>query len=60
MIGAAGANGFGDLLSGTIERSNVDTTEELVALIAAQRNFQANAQALETDNQVIQTLFNIQ
>ena len=60
IAGAAGANGFDDLLSGTIERSNVDTTEELVALIAAQRNFQANAKALETDNQVIQTLFNIQ
>jgi flagellar hook protein FlgE len=60
VTGAAGENGFGDLLSGTIERANVDTTEELVALIAAQRNFQANAQALETDNQVIQTLFNIQ
>ncbi len=60
IAGAAGENGFGDLLSGTIERSNVDTTEELVALIAAQRSFQANAKALETDKQVVQTLFNIQ
>ena len=60
VVGSAGTNGFGNLLSGTIERSNVDTTEELVALIAAQRSFQANAKALETDKQVVQTLFNIQ
>ena len=60
IAGSPGVNGFGNLLSGTIERSNVDTTEELVALIAAQRSFQANAKALETDKQVIQTLFNIQ
>ncbi|MBA3880144.1 MAG: flagellar hook protein FlgE [Sphingobium sp.] len=60
VAGSPGTNGFGNLLSGTIERSNVDTTEELVALIAAQRAFQANAKALETDKQVVQTLFNIQ
>jgi len=60
QTGQPGGNGFGDLLSGTIERSNVDITEELVNLIAAQRNFQANAKALETDRQVSQTIFNIQ
>lgn len=60
VVGEPGSNGFGGLLSGTIERSNVDQTEELVGLIAAQRNFQANAKALETDNQVSQTIFNIQ
>ncbi|MBX9731112.1 MAG: flagellar hook protein FlgE [Sphingomonas sp.] len=60
VLGEPGANGFGNLLSGTIERSNVDTTEELVALISAQRNFQANAKALETDKAIAQTIFNIQ
>ena len=60
VLGEPGSNGFGGLLSGTIERSNVDQTEELVGLIAAQRNFQANAKALETDNQISQTIFNIQ
>lgn len=59
-LGEPNSNGFGGLLSGTIERSNVDQTEELVGLIAAQRNFQANAKALETDNQISQTIFNIQ
>ncbi|OYY73111.1 flagellar hook protein FlgE [Sphingomonas sp. 28-63-12] len=60
VLGEPGSNGFGGLLSGTIERSNVDTTEELVALISAQRNFQANAKALETDKAIAQTIFNIQ
>lgn len=58
-IGAANENGFGKLMSGTIEGSNVDITEELVELIAAQRNFQANAKALDTSSQISQTIFNI-
>lgn len=58
-LGEAGANGFGNLMSGAIERSNVDITEELVGLIAAQRNFQANAKSLETSSQVSQTIFNM-
>ena len=51
--------GFGGLMSGAVERSNVDITEELVGLIAAQRNFQANAKALDTASQISQTIFNI-
>lgn len=58
-LGSANENGFGSLMSGTIEGSNVDITEELVNLIAAQRNFQANAKALDTANQISQTIFNI-
>ena len=58
-LGIADVNGFGKLMSGTIERSNVDITEELVALIAAQRNFQANSKALDTASQISQTIFNI-
>ena len=57
--GAAGDAGFGNIMSGMIERSNVDITEELVGLIAAQRNFQANAKALDTASQISQTIFNI-
>jgi flagellar hook protein FlgE len=58
-IGAANENGFGKLMSGTLEGSNVDITEELVNLIAAQRNFQANAKALDTATQISQSIFNI-
>ena len=58
-MGEPGADGFGALMSGAIERSNVDITEELVGLIAAQRNFQANAKALDTASQISETIFNI-
>ncbi len=58
-LGAASSDGFGALMSGTIEGSNVDITEELVNLIAAQRNFQANAKALDTATQVSQAILNI-
>lgn len=57
--GSADENGFGKLMSGTVEGSNVDITEELVELISAQRNFQANAKALDTSSQISQTIFNI-
>lgn len=60
VLGQANSNGLGSLLSGTIERSNVDITEELVGLIAAQRSFQANAKALDTASQISQTIFQIQ
>jgi flagellar hook protein FlgE len=55
------ANGpLGSIRSGALERANVDLTEELVALIAAQRNFQANAQAIETANTMTQSIINLQ
>ena len=58
-LGEAGLSGFGNLMSGAIERSNVDITEELVGLIAAQRNFQANAKAIDTANTLSQTIINM-
>ncbi|GAA0466793.1 flagellar basal-body rod protein FlgG [Parasphingorhabdus litoris] len=55
------ANGpLGQVRSGSLELANVDITEELVSLIAAQRNFQANAQAIETANTLSQTVINLQ
>jgi|UniRef100_UPI0035CB155F flagellar hook protein FlgE len=59
-LGAPNENGFGALLSGTLESSNVDITEELVDLIAAQRNFQANAKALDINSQISQSIIQIQ
>ena len=58
-LGQAGEGGFGGLLAGAIERSNVDMTEELVGLIAAQRNFQANAKAIDTASQLTQSIINL-
>jgi flagellar hook protein FlgE len=59
IVGEAGTDAFGRIQSGALERSNVDITEELVSLIAAQRNFQANAKAIETANQMDQSIINM-
>lgn len=59
QMGEAGRNGIGGILSGSLERSNVDLTEELVGLIAAQRNFQANAKAIETASTLLTTIINV-
>jgi flagellar hook protein FlgE len=59
ITGEAGRNGLGTIRSGSLERSNVDLTAELVGLIAAQRNFQANAKAMETDSTLLQTIINL-
>ena len=50
---------LGSLLSGALERSNVDLSEEMVNLITAQRNFQANAKAIDTATQISQTIINL-
>ena len=57
--GIAGNNGFGSLQSGSLEESNVNTTSALVEMITAERNFQANAQMIQTDDQVTQSIINI-
>lgn len=59
IVGTAGGEGFGRVQSGTLERANVDITEELVSLISAQRNFQANAKAIETANAMTQSIMNL-
>jgi flagellar hook protein FlgE len=57
--GAAGTASFGLIQSGALEGSNVDLTQQLVSMITAQRNFQANAQMISTADQVTQTIINI-
>jgi flagellar hook-basal body protein len=59
LLGEAGSDGFGTVQSGSLERSNVDITEELVNLITAQRNFQANAKAIETTTTLTNTIIQI-
>lgn len=56
LVGEAGTGSFGNIRSGALESSNVDLTAELVKLITAQRNFQANAKAIETASAVTQTV----
>ena len=59
QLGEAAEDGYGQILSGSLERSNVDITEELVNLITSQRNYQAAAKAIETSTSMTQTIINI-
>jgi flagellar hook protein FlgE len=59
VYGVAGNGDLGSLQSGGLEASNVDIATQLVNLITAQRNFQANAQVITTDNAITQTIINI-
>jgi len=58
-FGIPGQGAYGALMSGALERSNVDIAEELVGLITAQRNFQANAKAIDTASQASQAIMNL-
>ena len=57
--GSPGTGSMGLIQAGALESSNVDLTEQLVNMITAQRNFQANAQMISTADQVTQTIINI-
>ena len=57
--GEAGSAGYGTVRSGATERANVDLTQELVDLITEQRNFQANAKAIETSTSLTNTIIQI-
>jgi len=57
--GAPGDGNFGNLRAGALEDSNIDITGELVAMMTAQRAYQANAQTIKTQDQVFSTLLNM-
>ncbi|WP_375750982.1 flagellar hook protein FlgE [Vibrio sp. HN007] len=57
--GESNKGSFGSITNGTLEQSNIDMTQELVDLISAQRNFQANSRSLEVHNQTQQTILQI-
>jgi flagellar hook protein FlgE len=59
IVGTPGQGNLGALQSGALEESNVDLTGELVNMITAQRIYQANAQTIKTQDQVLQTLVNL-
>jgi len=54
-----GAGNVGSLQSGALEESNVDLTQDLINLIIAQRNFQANAKTITTADTITQTVINL-
>ena len=59
VVGAPGAGLNGTIGSGRVEESNVDMSAELVNMIIQQRNYQANAQSIKTQDQILQTLINL-
>ncbi|MBV1915491.1 MAG: flagellar hook protein FlgE [Pseudomonadales bacterium] len=58
-VGIPGTGSFGVVQSGVLEESNVEISEELVRLIIAQRNYQANAKTIEAENTVTQSILNL-
>ncbi|MDQ6680768.1 MAG: flagellar hook protein FlgE [Pseudomonadota bacterium] len=59
IVGVPGDGGLGGLQSGSLEESNTDLTAELVNMIVAQRVYQANAQTIKTQDQLMQTIVNL-
>lgn len=59
LVGAPDTGSLGVLQAGAVEQSNVDLTAELVNMITAQRAYQANAQTVRTQDQVLQTIVNL-
>jgi len=59
VVSEPGSAGLGLLQSNALEDSNVDLTEQLVRMIVAQRNFQANAQTIQAEDTVTQTIINL-
>ncbi|MBS1189629.1 MAG: flgE [Rhodocyclaceae bacterium] len=58
-VGAPNTSSLGVLQSASVEESNVDLTAQLVTMITQQRNYQASAQSIKTQDQIMQTLVNL-
>ncbi len=58
-FGEAGTSNLGVLQSGALEGSNVDLTEQLVEMITAQRNFQANTKMISVADEITQSIINM-
>ena len=59
LTGAPASASLGVIQSGALEDSNVNLTDQLVHMIVAQRNFQANAQVITTENAITQSIINL-
>ena len=59
VLNKAGDNALGLIQGFALEQSNVAITQELVDLIVAQRNFQANAQVVQAEDAITQTIINM-
>ncbi|WP_159946554.1 flagellar hook protein FlgE [Rhizobium sp. 18065] len=59
VMGYAGSSGFGSIISGALEDSNVDVAEELTAMIESQRNYTANSKVFQTGSELMEVLVNL-
>jgi flagellar hook protein FlgE len=59
LISGGQTNGAGEVVGGALEQSNVDTAEEFVRLIQAQRGFQANARIISVQDQLLEEVVNV-
>jgi flagellar hook protein FlgE len=59
VMGYAGNSGYGNVLSGALEDSNVDIAEELTSMIEAQRNYTANSKVFQTGSELMDVLVNL-
>ena len=59
VMGYAGNSGYGTILSGALEDSNVDIAEELTSMIEAQRNYTANSKVFQTGSELMDVLVNL-
>lgn len=59
VMGYAGSSGYGSILSGALEDSNVDIAEELTGMIEAQRNYTANSKVFQTGSELLEVLVNL-
>jgi flagellar hook protein FlgE len=59
QVGAAGTNGRGTVVGGSLEMSNVDLAQEFTSLIVAQRGFQANSRVISASDELLQDLVNL-
>lgn len=58
-FGTAGANGFGGIISGALEQSNVDLASELTTMIESQRSYSANSKVFQTGSEILDVLVNL-
>lgn len=59
LVGAAGQAGRGKILSGILEMSNVDLSEQMVDMIVTQRGFQANSKTIQTSDTMLQEILTL-
>lgn len=59
VLGTAGNQGFGTILQGFLESSNVNTVQEITDLISAQRAYEMNSKVIQASDEMLQTLNNV-